>query len=427
MNIGLIVTVIAFLFVIASLMTGFVAPSVACGLSCAVLWLFGVLDMSEVFSNFVSDTIIVMIGMLIVIAALMKTSFLWHISNKLKNSKANSVTILLLIALIGPFILGQFIGGVTAMIAVLPLLLAVAKELKVSPTVLVLPASVGSQVGLVALPIGMAASMFLMKNQMMANVGCFEELGFWDLCFTRLPGIIVTMAFILLGGWKLLPKRELADTSALEGSDDVIVKSTLPRWKEIAAYVIFVGSLLAMIFSTQLGLSIPLIATISAFLCPALGILNEKEMFRSINWSLVFMMGFLLSLATALNNCGLGNMIASAMQGAFGMGAMPAVIIVFLVCVLLTQFMDNMSLIMILSPICIMACVQNGISALPIVCAIDASCLASYSTPMSAPSSLVAYQMGGYSLKEMIKFTFPMILISSLVSVFWIPFYFSIR
>ena len=70
---------------------------------------------------------------------------------------------------------------------------------------------------------------------------------------------------------------------------------------------------------------------------------------------------------------------------------------------------------------------QNGISALPIVCAIDASCLSSYSTPMSAPSSLVAYQMGGYSLKEMIKFTFPMILISSLVSVFWIPFYFSIR
>ena len=397
MNTALVLTLIAFIFVAFALLTGKVAPSVACGISIAFLWITGVVDETQVFENFISSNIIVMIGMMIVIAALLKTSILSHIASLVKG---NSIRPILIVAMIVPFILCQFIGGVTSMITVLPLLIALASQIGIAPTRLVLPASVGAQAGLLALPIGGAAAMYLLKNQMAANVGCLEQLGFWDLFATRMPGTIVAMVFTVIWGYKLLPERELGDSEALNKGPDVFKKSAL----------------ILMCFSRSIGISNTLIATVAAMLCGLLGILNEREMYQAVNWPLIFMMSFMLSIATAMANSGAGDFLASGLSGIFGLNNMILIVaIVFIFCVILTQFMDN-----------IMACVQNNISALPIICAIDASCLASFSTPLASPSSLMAYKLGGYSMKEMMKFSVPIILLSVVVSIIWIPLYFTI-
>ncbi len=428
MNTGLILTLIAFLFVAFALLSGKVAPSIACGVSVIGLWIADVIQMEDVFANFVSSNIIVMVSMMIVIGALLKTSILSHIAGVLRKSKGGTnIRMLLLVGMLIPFILCQFIGGVTSMITVIPLLIALASEIGVSPTMLVLPASVGAQAGLLALPIGGGAAQYLMKNTMIANVGGTETMGFWDLCLTRMPATIATFAFVVLVGYKLLPKRELGDKEALEKKPDVFKKSELPKWKEIAAYVIFFGSLVLMIFSGQLGLNNTMIAAAAAILCGLLRIVNEREMYQSVNWPLIFMMSFMLALSTALNNSGAGDLLASALSGVFGLGNTVLIVaIIFLFCAFLTQLMDNTALINIFSPIAIIACMQNNISCLPILWAIDASCLVSYCTPLASPSALMAYKLGGYSMKEMLKFSIPLILISAVVSILWIPAYFSL-
>ena len=38
----------------------------------------------------------------------------------------------------------------------------------------------------------------------------------------------------------------------------------------------------------------------------------------------------------------------------------------------------------------------------------------------------MAYKLGGYSMKEMLKFSVPIILLSAVVSIIWIPLYFTI-
>ena len=149
MNTALVLTLIAFIFVAFALLTGKVAPSVACGISIAFLWITGVVDETQVFENFISSNVIVMIGMMIVIAALLKTSILSHIASLVKG---NSIRPILIVAMIVPFILCQFIGGVTSMITVLPLLIALASQIGIAPTRLVLPASVGAQIRTVGAP-----------------------------------------------------------------------------------------------------------------------------------------------------------------------------------------------------------------------------------------------------------------------------------
>lgn len=423
MDMGLIITIVAFIFVALCLLTGKIPGSVACGTAVLVLWMCNVITSEEAFANFVSSSIVVMVCMMILIGALLKTDILNIIAGWVRKSKGG-VMILLVATMVVPFFLCQFIGGVTAMITVIPLAIALAAEAGIASTVLVLPASVGAQAGLLALPIGGAAAMYMVKNQMMEAVGCTETLGFWDLCLARMPGTIAVFLFVLLVGWKLLPQRELGKSDMLENSDRALKKSTLSKGKQYTIYVIFIATMVMLSICNNLGISNMLVAMTAAILVMLLGFLNEREMFASINWSLIFMMSFMLSIATALGNSGASELLAGLLSPVYGSGnVVLAAGATFVFCAVLTQFMDNTALINILTPICVAACVQNGISAIPVVLAIDASCLVSFSTPMASPSSLVAYQLGGYSMKEMLKFNVPLILISSIVSIIWIPIY----
>lgn len=425
MNTAMVITLIMFVFVAICLLTGKIPGSVACGIAVMVLWITGVLTSDQVFANFISSSIVSMIGMMIVTSALMKTDILIHIAGLVKKFKGGTM-IILLASMIVPYFLCQFIGGVTAMITVIPLAMALAKESDISPTLVVLPASVGAQAGLLGLPIGGGAVMYMMKNQILESVGVTDQaVGFWDLCLGRLPGTIVVFVFVLLVGWKLLPQRGLGESSMLDkGGMSGLKKSSLPQWKQYVIYAIFIAVLVLLSVSRSIGLDSMLISTTAALLVILLGFVNEREAFAGVNWSLIFMMGFMLAITSALSNSGAGEMLANLLSPVYGSGnTILAITVTFLVCAVMTQFMDNMSLINILTPICAMAAYKNGIPVIPIVLAIDASCLVSFSTPLASPSSLLAYQLGGYSMKEMLKFNIPLILLSSLVSIIWIPLY----
>ena len=427
MNIQIILTLIAFIFVAVTMVSGKLPASVACGVSVTFLWITGVLTTEEAFANFVSNNSIVMVGMMIEIGALLKTNALRNIANQIRRAEGSGFRILLIASMLIPYFLCQFIGGITAMITIVPILVALAKEINVAPTKLILPASVGAQAGLYALPIGGGISIYLMKNQMMANLGCMEELGFFDLCLTRLPANIAVILFVIFIGHKLLPARDATDMGMQEQKTDIMNESSLAKWQQTATYVIFIGSVIMMCFTKQLGITNTQIAVSGGLLVVILGILDEREMFQSINWSLVFLMAFMLAIVTAIGNSGAGELIASGLSGVFESGnAGLAVMVVFFVCIVMTQFMDNMIVINMITPITIIACMKYNMSALPFISAVDASGTASFSTPLSSPTSLIAYKMGGYSLWEMLRFTLTLLAITTVVSVIWIPIYFAL-
>lgn len=422
MDFGLIITLLSFLLVAIALLTNKIPASVASGIGVAVLWFAGVISSEEAFANFVSSNIIIMICMQIVTAGLMKTDLLTKIANAVNRFKSGE-RILIASMLIIPYFLCQFIGGVTAMITVIPLAMVLGRQTKVPPSLLVLATSVGAQAGLLALPIGFSAGWYLTKVQMAANLGIDAPLGFWDLCLVRLPGTLIIFLLVILFGGKLAPRRELKDESFLQGKQ--LEKSKLPLWKQRMMYGIFLLVILAMSFSGQIGVSNTQIAMAASLLVVVLGYLNEQEMYRSVNWSLIFMMAFMLAITTALSNSGAGELLANLLQPVYGSGNTFFVCAVtFIVCSFLTQLMDNTALINIFTPVCILAAYNNGVNVLAVVAAVDASCLLSFTSPLASPSSLMAYKLGGFRVKEMLKFNMPLVIAAVAVSAVWIPVYF---
>lgn len=411
---------IAFIFVAVSLCMGKIPSGLTCFIALAFLWMTGVLTMEEAFSDFVSGTIITMVSMMVVSGGLLKTNILIHIVNLVGKAKNGGMHTLLLVSMLVPFLLCQFTGGVTSLITVVPLLLALAAAANIHHTALILPASIGATLGIGLFPVGLSASSFMMKNQILENCGTDARYGFWDLCIARLPGAIITMLFILFIGYKFLPKREVVLEENEKGK---LKETTLSPLMEKVAYGIFILTMLAMIFNSLLPLNMYQVAVAGAILMLLSGVLTEREAFASVHWPTIFMVASMLGVIKGLIKSGVGDILADKLGflingngGTFGLVA-----ICFILCVTLTQIMDNNTLIQVFTPIVILVCMKGNISPLAAVSAIEVSSITSIMTPMASPATAMAYSMGGYTIKEMVKFCLPIIIIQAVVTILWLP------
>lgn len=415
-----------FLFMIVFMIWGKIEPCIVVMLSLGFLWYAGILDTATAFGQFSGNTIIVMIFMMMCSAGLMKTNILIHITHLVRKLNGGE-RVLYIVAMITPFILCQFMGGVSSLMTTVPLLVGLADTNDIPRTRLILPALVGSQFGIGLFPIGMSTSLYLQKNEFLATMNSPYQLGFWDIMCTRLPGVLAGMLFVVLIGYKLLPDVPGRCSSDIP-AETKLKESELPKWKETAAYIIFIGVLLGMIFNNQIGFSGGQIAFLGAVLYLLLGILPQREAFASVNWPIVFMVAFGVAMSAALVSSGAADVIADITSRVITdkTSLVLLCIIIFVFCAIVTQFFDNNTLVNIMTPVMIAACGGVGLNPLPIICCVDLSSMASIMTPLSGPGGMLAYTMGGYSYKDMIKFGAPIILVQAVVTAFWVPFYFGL-
>ena len=416
----------AFLFMIVFMIRGKMEPCIVIMLALGFLWLTGIVDTATAFGQFSGDVIVIMIFMMMCSAGLMKTDILFNITEFIRRMHGGEKT-LFAVAMIAPFILCQFMGGVTSLVTTIPLLIGMADANKIPRTRLILPALVGSQFGIGLFPIGFGVALFMQKNEFLSAMGSTYRMGFWDTMLTRLPGVLISMAFVLFIGYKLLPKVPGRGRGDIP-EEVKLQRSTLPAWKSAAAYIIFVAVLVGMIFSKQIGFSMAQIAFAGAMLYVVLGILSQREAFASVYWPVCFMVAFCVALSAAVTSTGAADLIAGY-AGKFitsDISITILCIVVFLFCSVVTQFCDNSALVYITMPVVIAACGGVGINPLPLVCCVDLSSTASIMTPLSGPGGMVAYTMGGYSYTDMIKFGTPIILIQAIVTAVWVPFYFTV-
>ncbi len=421
---SMVLVLIAFLFVAVFLCWGIIPSGLTCFTALCFLWFTGVLDLNAAFGNFVSGSVITMIAMMVVTAGLLRTNLLRHIVRLTTTAKGGGIRILLLVSMLVPFLLCQFTGGVTALITVIPLLLALADAANVPHTSLILPASIGAQLGVALFPVGMSASMFMLKNQILANCGTEAQFGYWDLCFTRLPGAVASMTFILFVGYKFLPKREVTLSDDQKGE---LKESTLTPGQEKVAYGIFILTMLGMIFNSLIPLNLYQVGVLGALAMVFSGILSERDAFNAVSWPTIFMVASMLGVINGLTSSGVGDILgeyaAKIINGDNSTFMICAVC--FIICVVLTQVMDNTTIVNVLTPVAVMACMKSGVNPLPVCAAIEVSSITSIMTPMASPSTAMTYSMGGYTIKEMAKFCIPVILVQTIVTLAWLPIYYA--
>lgn len=398
----LVITMLILLFAFIALLSGKLSYGVVGATIISLLIITGVLDVSEALAGFSNTNVAIMLCMMVLSGALMKTSLVERIVGLVRNVGHSERALIAGFGLIAAA-MSQFMNAFVAVACLLPLITGLCQQLNIKRTKVIYPVMVIALTWIFLFPVGMGASTIAQMNGYLESFGSEFRFNMMDMTIGRLPGVILNTLFCIF----ILP-RICPDKPSVEFRDDLgreVAKSTLSKPREILCYIIAVVMVVLMILASTIGIQVYTVAIVGASALTLFGILSEKEAFQSINFGMVFFFAAILPLSTALTKTGASDVIADAIITILGGSTNPWLIstVFVLVCFVATQFLSNTGCVQVFTPLALMVCVQLNMNPVGIMSLVNIGCCASYLTPMANPGIPLTMSAGGYSLKDCIK------------------------
>lgn len=398
----LVITMLILLFTFIALLSGKLSYGVVGATIISLLIITGVLDVSEALAGFSNTNVAIMLCMMVLSGALMKTSLVERIVGLVRNVGHSERALIAGFGLIAAA-MSQFMNAFVAVACLLPLITGLCQQLNIKRTKVIYPVMVIALTWIFLFPVGMGASTIAQMNGYLESFGSEFRFNMMDMTIGRLPGVILNTLFCIF----ILP-RVCPDKPSVEFRDDLgreVAKSTLSKPREILCYIIAVVMVVLMILAGTIGIQVYTVAIVGASALALFGILSEKEAFQSINFGMVFFFAAILPLSTALTKTGASDVIADAIITILGGSTNPWLIstVFVLVCFVATQFLSNTGCVQVFTPLALMVCVQLNMNPVGIMSLVNIGCCASYLTPMANPGIPLTMSAGGYSLKDCIK------------------------
>lgn len=182
------------------------ADVVALGLMLTLI-LTGLLPSKEAFAGFGSDTVIMVLSLLIMTAALIKTGVVDLVGRTILRHAGNRLGPLLLIILVSVTLLSAFISNTAATAFFLPVVLGVAAKSKVSPSSLLMPLAFASILASSVTLISTSTNLVI--SGLMTNAG-LKPMGMFELAPVGIPISIIGLLYMFFIGRRLIPQRAAA-------------------------------------------------------------------------------------------------------------------------------------------------------------------------------------------------------------------------
>ena len=377
-------------------------------LACLLLVLLGLSTVQEAFAGFLNNSVVMIAGFMVVMAALQKTSFITKVKsiilNMVEQGGYKSYVILVVVVMIGASLVG---GGNTGYyVLILSLIATVPYSKKLPTSKLIMPMGFATYHPLiplnVALYFGVAASV-------LQTAGYTDQV---SMVKFSVVNFVMNTAFLIwcLVGFKLLPDHPIKEATAADQARADAEIAELPKWKENTVIVAFIASIIGMMMMNQLGNAAYVIPGICGALCLFIGVLDFKEVRDSMGAPVILMMAGVIGVADALANSGFTAMIGEKMAQIMGSNANPFIVI--LVFALLTSTAatftgSNMGSVYIFAPIAIATCMSLGLNPVAAATAVTVSGWQGGYMPIDGLPALVM-GMGNYKLPEFWKFSIPL-------------------
>jgi di/tricarboxylate transporter len=176
---------------------------VALGVLLALI-LTGLLPPDQAFAGFGSDTVILILGLLILTAALVRTGVVEMTGRWIMQYSGDSPTRALNVVTVAAATMSAFMSNTASTAFFLPIVIGLARRAKVSASKLLMPlafaAILASSVTLIATSTNIVVSGLMTQSGM-------EPLGMFELAPAGLPIAVVGILYMLLIGRRLIPDR----------------------------------------------------------------------------------------------------------------------------------------------------------------------------------------------------------------------------
>lgn len=185
----------------------------------------GLLPASKAFAGFGSDAVIVIIGLLIMTAALTRTGVVEAIGRRIIHQTNNQHKRIYLVVMVAAAVISSFISNTAATALFVPIVIGLAKSTKTSSSKLLMPLAfasiLSSSVTLVASSTNIVVSGLMIQSGL-------EPIGMFELTLVGIPILLVGLLYMAIIGRRLIPDRvpveeEFSETSTLSYMTEVVI------------------------------------------------------------------------------------------------------------------------------------------------------------------------------------------------------------
>lgn len=407
MSTQMIICMVIFAATLVSYMMNKIPMWLTAMISLAALYFTGCVSASEALSGFSNTNTILMATMFIVAAGFRRTSVVDGMCNAIMKLTRGSFTTAYFGYIVLAVLLTNFIASPMVVYAIVsPLLGALCDNTGHSRTKYMFPMMVVCVGCCGILPLATAIQQAGQFTGFMETYG-FSGMVMRPIDFTigAWPMLVVIPLWAIFIGPRFCPEKPVVPIEALEQKAAGKNAQKLSPFVDKVGIVTFFGTILALIFSSQLGLTTWSIALVGSLIMVLFGVVDQKSALRDIPWDMLMLFVGALALGTALTNTGAGDMIGNTLATAVGgtnnsyvLGA-----VFFLIPFILTQFMLNRAVSAVFVPICLLTCSALGANPIGLMVLVQAGSLTAFLTPMATPAVPMCMADGGYDLKCLFK------------------------
>lgn len=387
----------------------------------------GIVPAKTVLSNFANSNVILIVSMFVVSAGFGKTQAVHKLSQMVYKVSRGSFTIMLAGYCFIAFMLSQLIPSPVVVFTVVSPLLALSCEaMDVSPSKAMFSLGLIGVASIGILPLGSGAITFAQQNAYLESYGYTDyAMNLLDPFFGRFPIAIVVFLYAVFIAPKMAPAQPTVPITLKTGTQSKKGEKAAPQLdpvREVLGYLIFTVTTILLIFSSNLGLSGWQVAFAGAAISVATGVLKPQEAIDAIPMRIALMQIAAYAVGGAMTECGLGELIGNTFASVIGMSSNGYVIgaAFFIVPFILTQFMNNTSVINIFTPILVLTCKALGCNPVGPLLLLMTGCLTAFMTPMATGTIAPMMGAGGYDQTDLFKMGWLPSIIISVVAILYI-------
>jgi di/tricarboxylate transporter len=153
--------------------------------------------------------------------------------------------------------------------------------------------------------------------------------------------------------------------------------------------------------------------------------IGASEVYKAIDWKVIFMLAGVLSMGAALEKTGAAKLLADYLiygVGEYGPHALLSVF--FFITFMSTNFMSNNATAALLAPIAIVTAKELGVSVKPFLMAVAYAASLSFMTPMGYQTNTMIYGPGNYRFSDYLKVGTPLNILLWLLASLILPIFF---
>lgn len=155
------------------------------------------------------------------------------------------------------------------------------------------------------------------------------------------------------------------------------------------------------------------------------GAISADDAYRGLRPEILLLIAGMVVVGLSLEITGLAALATGATLGWVGsLGPYPALALLYGATLFLTEILSNAAVAVLITPIAVALAHSLGVNPRPFLVAVMMAASAAFATPFGYQTNVLVYQTGGYSYADFVRVGVPLNLLTWLVGVVSIPFFF---